>query len=48
MVIALVDSVTVGADSLSVIVIVCVCVPFSVAPPPDTADIAAIPVSLPS
>ena len=37
--------VTVGALSFSVIVIVVVCVPFSVAPPPETVEIAIIPVS---
>ena len=40
--------VTVGALSFSVIVIVTDCVPSSVADPPETVDIATIPVSLPS
>ena len=47
-VVALVDKVTVGADSFSVIVIVSCWVPFSVAPPPDTLDISSIAVSSPS
>ena len=42
------DNVTVGALSFSVIVIVTDCVPSSVAEPPETVDIATIPVSLPS
>ena len=42
------DNVTVGALSFSVIVIVTDCVPSSVADPPETEDIATIPVSLPS
>ena len=40
--------VTVGAFSLSVIVIVTDWVPFSVADPPETVSISIIPVSLPS
>ena len=40
--------VIVGALSFSVIVIVTDCVPSSVADPPETLEIAAIPVSLPS
>ena len=47
-VLALAVNVTVGADSLSDIVMVSCCVPFSVAPPPDTPDISRIAVSLPS
>ena len=43
--VALVAKVTVGADSLSVIVIVTVCVPFSLAPPPETPLIAIVAVS---
>ena len=43
-----VASVTVGALSFSVIVIVTDCVPSSVADPPETVSIATIPVSLPS
>ena len=44
-----VDNVTVGALSLSVIVIVTTCgVPLSFAEPPETISIATIPVSLPS
>ena len=45
---ALVLKVTVGAVSLSVIVIVSDCVPLSVASPPDTPVMAMIAVSLPS
>ena len=45
---ALVDNVTVGAESFSVIVIVSCWVPFSVAPPPETLDISIIAVSFPS
>ena len=44
----LVESVTVGAVSLSVIVIVTCWAPFSVAEPPDTLEIAITPVSSPS
>ena len=43
-----VANVTVGAFSFSVIVIVTDCVPSSVADPPETIEIATIPVSLPS
>ena len=43
-----VDSVTVGALSSSVIVIVSDCVPLSVADPPETPVIATIAVSFPS
>ena len=43
-----VESVTVGALSSSVIVIVSDCVPSSVADPPETPVIATIAVSLPS
>ena len=43
------DKVTVGALSLSLIVIVTSCgVPLSLAEPPETDDIATIPVSFPS
>ena len=45
---ALLVSVTVGALSFSVIVIVCDCVPLSYAFPPETPVIAIIPVSFPS
>ena len=41
-------NVTVGEFSFSVIVIVTDCAPSSVADPPETVDIATIPVSLPS
>ena len=41
-------NVTVGATSSSVIVIVFVCVPFSIAFPPDTDEIAITADSLPS
>ena len=41
-------NVTVGADSLSIMVTVVCCVPFSVAPPPETPEISTIAVSLPS
>ena len=44
----LTDKLTTGAVSFSLIVIVTDCVPSSVADPPDTEDIATIPVSLPS
>ena len=40
--------VIVGELSFSAIVIVTDCVPFSVADPPETVDIATIPVSFPS
>ena len=40
--------VTVGALSFSVMVMVTDCVPSSVAEPPETEDIATMPVSLPS
>ena len=43
-----VASVTVGAPSFSVIVIVSDCVPLSVADPPETPVIATIAVSFPS
>ena len=43
-----VAKVIVGELSFSLIVIVTDCVPSSVADPPDTVDIATIPVSLPS
>ena len=43
---ALTESVNVGADSLSVIVIVTACVPFSDAPPPLTAETDIPAVSL--
>ena len=43
-----VDKVIVGELSFSVIVIVTDCVPSSVAEPPETVDIATIPVSFPS
>ena len=43
-----VERVTVGVLSFSVIVIVTDCVPSSVAEPPETVDIATIPVSFPS
>ena len=43
---ALVASVTVGALSLSVIVIVTACVPLSLALPPDTPEIDIPAVSL--
>ena len=43
-----VANVIVGELSFSVIVIVTDCVPFSVAEPPETEDIATIPVSSPS
>ena len=47
--VAEVASVTVGALSFSVIVIVTTCgVPLSLADPPETVSIATIPVSLPS
>ena len=46
--VALVASVTVGADSLSVIVIVFDCDPLSVALPPETLLIARVAVSFPS
>ena len=46
--VALTASVTVGADSLSVIVIVTACVPSSLASAPDTPSIETIAVSLPS
>ena len=46
--VALVARVTVGADSLSVIVIVFDCEPFSVALPPETLLIARVAVSFPS
>ena len=46
--VALVASVTVGADSLSVIVIVFDCDPLSAAPPPETLLIARVAVSFPS
>ena len=46
--VALVASVTVGADSLSVIVIVTDCDPLSVALPPETLLIARVAVSFPS
>ena len=45
---ALLERVTVGADSFSVIVIVTDCVPFSVASPPDTLPIEIIAVSFSS
>ena len=45
---ALLANVIVGALSFSVIVIVTVCVPFSVASAPDTPLIAIVAVSLPS
>jgi hypothetical protein len=45
---ALLANVIVGALSFSVIVIVTVCVPFSVASAPDTPLIAIIAVSFPS
>ena len=45
---ALLANVIVGALSFSVIVMVTVCVPFSVASAPDTPLIAMIAVSLPS
>ena len=44
--VALTASVTVGADSFSVIVIVTACVPFSAASAPDTPSIEIIAVSL--
>ena len=44
----MIDNVTVGAPSLSVIVIVSDCVPSSVADPPETPVIATIAVSFPS
>ena len=40
--------VTVGALSFSLMVKVTVCVPFSVAEPPETVSTAIIPVSFPS
>ena len=43
-----VAKVIVGELSFSVIVIVTDCVPSSVADPPETVDIATIPVSFPS
>ena len=43
-----IDKLTTGAVSSSLIVIVTDCVPSSVAEPPETVDIATIPVSLPS
>ena len=46
--VALVASVTVGADSLSVIVIVFDCHPLSVALPPEILLIARVAVSFPS
>ena len=46
--VALVVKVTVGADSFSVIVMVTDCVPFSLAPPPETLPIEIIAVSFPS
>ena len=46
--VAEVANVTVGALSFSVIVIVTDWVPSSVADPPETVEIATIPVSLPS
>ena len=45
---ALLDNVTVGADSSSVIVKVACCVPFSIALPPETDEISIVAVSLPS
>ena len=45
---ALLERVTVGADSFSVIVIVTDCVPFSVASPPDTLPREIIAVSFSS
>ena len=44
----LIDKLTTGAVSSSLIVMVTDCVPSSVAEPPETVDIATIPVSLPS
>ena len=46
--VAEVANVMVGELSFSVIVIVTDCVPSSVADPPETVDIATIPVSFPS
>ena len=46
--VALEVKVTVGVVSSSVIVMVTACDPFSVADPPETVEIATIPVSLPS
>ena len=46
--VALVVSVTVGALSLSVIVMVTACVPLSLAPPPETPDTEIPAVSFPS
>ena len=46
--VALTASVTAGADSFYVIVIVTACVPFSDASAPDTPSIEIIAVSLPS
>ena len=46
--VAEVARVTVGADSFSVIVTVTLCVPDSVAPAPETPEIAIIALSLPS
>ena len=46
--VAEVDNVTVGALSFSVMVMVTDCVPSSVADPPETVDMATIPVSFPS
>ena len=42
---ALVARVIVGADSFSEIVMVTLCVPFSLAPPPETPVIAIVAVS---
>ena len=46
--VALVVSVTVGALSFSVIVMVTACVPLSLAPPPETLDTEIPAVSFPS
>ena len=49
MVVALVASVTVGADSFSAIVTLTCCVPFSVTPDfPETLPISMVAVSSPS
>ena len=48
MLVALVVSVTVGALSFSLIVMVTDWVPLSVAEPPETPEIETIPVSFPS
>ena len=45
MLVALAASVTVGADSFSLIVMVTACVPFSVAEPPLTVSMATVAVS---